>query len=83
MMILLDKIESGSPPKFFSKTKNIYMEVFFRVKIVVNKMELLQSQAPVDWELSGSSASDRHETSDIVYQTWNVGHGTYRVSHKK
>ena len=31
----------------------------------VNKMELLQSQAPVDWELSGSSASARHGNSDI------------------
>ena len=30
-----------------------------------NKMELLQSQAPVDQELSGSSASARHGTSDI------------------
>ena len=30
-----------------------------------NKMELLQSQAPVDLELSGSSASDRHGTFDI------------------
>ena len=66
MRILLDKIESGSPPKFFSKTKNIYMEVFFRVKIVVNKMELLQSQAPVDWELSGSSSSARHGTFHLT-----------------
>ena len=32
-------------------------------------MELLQSQAPVDLELSGSSASARHGTSDS-------GHGT-------
>ena len=30
-----------------------------------NKMELLQSQAPVDQELSGSSASARHGTFDI------------------
>ena len=30
-----------------------------------NKMELLQSQAPVDRELSGSSASARHGTFDI------------------
>ena len=30
-----------------------------------NKMELLQSQAPIDQELSESSASARHGTSDI------------------
>ena len=42
-------------------------------------MELLQSQAPVDWELSGSSASDRHGTLDIVHQTWNVGHGDIEI----
>ena len=30
-----------------------------------NKMELLQSQAPVDWALSGSSASATHRTFDI------------------
>ena len=30
-----------------------------------NKMELLQSQAPVDQEFSGSSASARHGTFDI------------------
>ena len=30
-----------------------------------NKMELLQSQAPVDQELSGSLASARQGTSDI------------------
>ena len=30
-----------------------------------NKMELLQSQAPLDRELSGSSASARHGTFDI------------------
>ena len=34
-------------------------------KVKTNKMELLQSQAPVDQELSGSSASARHGTSDI------------------
>ena len=42
-------------------------------------MELLQSQAPVDQELSGSSASGRHGTSDIgqkkaakeLPQNWN------------
>ena len=38
-----------------------------------NKMELLQSQAPVDWELSGSSASDRHGALDIRHQTWDIG----------
>ena len=31
-----------------------------------NKMELLQSQAPVDWELSGSPASARHGTFDDI-----------------
>ena len=34
-----------------------------------NKMELLQSQAPVDQELSGSSASARHGTLDIRHGT--------------
>ena len=33
--------------------------------LIMNKMELLQSQAPVDWELLGSSASARHGTFDI------------------
>ena len=37
-------------------------------------MELLQSQASVDRELSGSSASARHGTSDIGHQTWDMGH---------
>ena len=41
-----------------------------------NKMEQLQSQAPVDRELSGSSASARHATSDIGHYTSNRGHGT-------
>ena len=31
----------------------------------LNKMELLQSQAPIEWELSGSSDSARHGTRDI------------------
>ena len=39
-------------------------------------MELLQSQAPVDQELSGSSA--RHSTLDIGHQTWNMGYGTWK-----
>ena len=39
----------------------------------LNKMELLQSQAPVDQELSGSSASARHGTLDIIHQTWDIG----------
>ena len=39
-------------------------------------MELLQSQAPVDWKLSGSSASARHGTSDIGHWTSDMGHGT-------
>ena len=43
------------------------IKIFF---IINNKMELLQSQAPVDQELSGSSASAIHGTFDI-------GHGTY------
>ena len=37
-------------------------------------MELLQSQAPVDRELLGSSASARHGTSDIGHQTSDMGH---------
>ena len=37
-------------------------------------MELLQSQAPVEQELSGPSASARHGTSDIGHQTWDIGH---------
>ena len=37
-----------------------------------NKMKLLQSQAPVDQELSGSSA--RYRTLDIGHQTWDMGH---------
>ena len=37
-----------------------------------NKMELLQSQAPVDRELSGSSASAKHGTLDIGHQTWDI-----------
>ena len=36
-------------------------------------MELLQSQAPVDWELSGSSASARHGTFDIGHWTLDMG----------
>ena len=39
-------------------------------------MELLQSEAPVDQELSGSSASARHGNLDFGHQTWDVGHGT-------
>ena len=33
----------------------------------MNKMELLQSQAPVDQELLGSSASARRGTFDIAH----------------
>ena len=40
-------------------------------------MELLQSQDPVDQELSGSSASARHGTSDIGHLTSDMGHGTW------
>ena len=44
----------------------IFVDAFLLIKeITFNKMELLQSQAPVDWELSGSSASARHGTFDI------------------
>ena len=39
-------------------------------------MELLQSQAPVDQELPGSSASAKHGTSDIEHWTLDMGHGT-------
>ena len=45
------------------------------LKIEGNKMELLQSQAPVDRELSRSSASARHGTFDIGHQTSDMGHG--------
>ena len=41
-------------------------------------MELLQSQAPINQELSGSSASARHGTFDIGHQTWDVGHWTWK-----
>ena len=44
-----------------------------------NKMELLQSQAPVDWELSGSSASARHGTSDIGHQILDMGHRNMEI----
>ena len=39
-------------------------------------MELLQSQAPVDQELSGCSASARHGTFDIGHWTSEMGQGT-------
>ena len=42
-------------------------------------MELLQSQAPVDWELSGSSASARHGTFDIRHQTLDMGHRNLEI----
>ena len=42
-----------------------YFSIFINNNINENKMELLQSQAPVDQELSGSSASARHGTFDI------------------
>ena len=42
-------------------------------------MKLLQSQALVDWELSGSSASARHGTSDIGHLTSDMGHGTMDI----
>ena len=42
-------------------------------------MELLQSQAPVDQELSGSSASARHGTFDIRHQTLDMGHRNLEI----
>ena len=36
-------------------------------------MELIQSQAPVDQELLGSSASARRGTFDIAHQIWDMG----------
>ena len=42
-------------------------------------MELLQSQAPVDWELSGSSASARQGTFDIRHQTLDMGHRNLEI----
>ena len=42
-------------------------------------MELLQSQAPVDWELSGSSASARHGTFDIRHQILDMGHRNLEI----
>ena len=39
-----------------------------------NKMELLQSQAPVDRAFSGTSASVRHGTFDIGHQKSDMGH---------
>ena len=49
--------------KKYSKTD--LFSFMLTTKTVLNKMELLQTQAPVDQELSGSSASARHGTSDI------------------
>ena len=46
------------------------------LEIKDNKMELLQSQAPVDRELLGSSASARYGTFDIGHQMSDMGHGT-------
>ena len=42
-------------------------------------MELLQSQAPADQELSRSSASARHGTLEIGHQTWDVGHRNLEI----
>ena len=41
------------------------MKICRYLKVDINKMELLQSQAPENKELSGSSASARHGTFDI------------------
>ena len=43
------------------------------------KMELLQSQAPADQELSGSSASARHGTFDIRHQTLDMGNRNLEI----
>ena len=45
-------------------------------------MELLQSQAPVDQEFSGSSASARHGTLDIGHQTLDMGHRNLEILKK-
>ena len=42
-------------------------------------MELLQSQAPVDQELSGCSASARHGTFDIGHWTSDMGHRNLEI----
>ena len=42
-----------------------WSQYIISLKCQITKMELLQSQAPVDRELSGSSASARHGTFDI------------------
>ena len=42
-------------------------------------MELFQSQAPIDWELFGSSASARHGTFDIWHLTLDIRHGTWDI----
>ena len=41
-----------------------------------NKMELLQSQAPIDRELSGFSASARHGT-------WDMGHRNLEILNRR
>ena len=71
--------------EYFKKTRSGYEQCLsviilciYDVTIEMNedKMELLQSQAPVDLELSGSSASARHGTFDIGHQTSDMRHGT-------
>ena len=42
-------------------------------------MELLQSQAPIDWELSESSASAKRGTFDIRHQTLDMGNRNLKI----
>ena len=63
MISLIQNIQ-GVPKKMVIQ-KGFEFLTLVGVFLGVNKMELLQSQAPVDLELSGSSASARHGTFDI------------------
>ena len=47
-------------PGGYAEVGQIFFDLAKNVNWSNNKMELLQSQAPVDRELSGSSASARH-----------------------
>ena len=62
------------PGQFDLKVDKLTDFISLRCHIVGNKMELLQSQAPVDREFSGSSASARHGTFYIRHQTLDRGH---------
>ena len=57
----------------------ISTDIQFRNKFKDNKMELLQSQAPVVRQLSGSSASARHWTLDIGHRMWDMGHRNLEI----